>query len=170
MPVQEASRLIERAERTRQEVLQARLLEAQAAFTDDAFDDNMLGDDLDEDLPRLAERVTFVPSSDRLHEGEDDWPDEELLRPDIAQFYLYAPPSPIRGPGRLSPRPTPDVPDDERSTYTYSYAASSSSADMYANGMTTSTHSGIHTHYFEEFNRGRDGGAGERPVPRKLRR
>jgi hypothetical protein len=144
LPVQEASRLIERTERTRQEARQARLAELQAEALmkiqaesmGDVISDNVHGDD----LAWLAEGVSLVPPSPRPPDDDYDWPDDESVRPDIAQFYLYAPPSPSGGAGEVATRLSPDVPDDERSTYTYSYAASSSSVDMRASAMAPPTH------------------------------
>jgi len=68
------------------------------------------------------------------------------VRPDIPQFYLYAPPSPSGGAGLVIKRPSPDVPDDERSTYTFSYSAPST--DMRTSVMTASAQSDVHSYYF----------------------
>jgi len=118
------------------------------------------GDDRDDDLPWLAERVALVPPSPpRDQQQEDDcaWPDDESVRPDTAQFYLYAPPSLSGGTGRVIKHPSPDVPDDERSTYTLSYSASP--AHMRASAMTAPVYSDIHSYYFGEPDRDEGGGS-----------
>jgi hypothetical protein len=111
-------------------------------------------DDEDEgrDLPWLADRVAPMPPSpspsvERTHEDELDWPDDESVRPDVAQFYLYASPSPKGGERQHH---SLDVPDDERSTYTYSFAASLQSADARASGTMPSERSDVLSYYFGE--------------------
>jgi len=159
LSVQGTPRLVER---TRQEALQAHLAEVQAELEaeiqatalGDAVDDDVYGDDRGDDLPRLAERVALEPPPPSRDQEEDGyaWPDEEFVRPDIPQFYLYAPPSPSGGAIK---RPSPDVPDDERSTYTFSYPAPS--AAMRASAVTASMHSDVHSYYFGEADQDGDG-------------
>jgi hypothetical protein len=167
LPGQEAPRPIERTEYTRQEALPVHLAEVQAdlqteiqaATLGDAVGEDVHGDDQDDDLPWLAERVALVPPSplrDQRQEDDRAWPDDESVRPDTAQFYLYAPPSPGGGTGRVAKRPSPDVPDDERSTYSLSY---SSPADMRTSAMTASVYSDIHSYYFGDPDR--DEGSGD---------
>ncbi len=173
MPVQGASRLIERNERMRQEALRTHPAEVQpelqtelqATGLGDPVGDDVHGNGWGDDLLSLAERVALVPPSpprDQRQEANYPWPDEEFVRPDIAQFYLYTPPSPSGSAGGFTKRPSPDVPDDERSTYTYSYPASST--DMRAGTMAASLHSDVHGYYFGEPDRDEDGGA-ERQDP-----
>jgi hypothetical protein len=136
-------------------------MEIQATTLGDAVGDDVHGDDhgQDDDIPWLAERVALVPlSPPRDQQPEDDraWPDDESFRPDAAQFHLYAPPSPSGGAKGFIKRPSPDVPDDERSTYTLSYSASL--ADMRANVMTASVYSDVHSYYFGEPDRDESGG------------
>jgi hypothetical protein len=126
----------------------------------DVISDNVHGDD----LAWLAEGVSLVPPSPQPPDDDYDWPDDESVRPDIAQFYLYAPSSPSGGAGEVVTRLSPDVPHDERSTYTYSYAASSSSVDMRASAMTPPTHLDTHSRYSEEPDEARGSGANERRV------
>ena len=165
LSAQGAPRLVERSQRTRQEALQAHLAEVQAELQaeirptalGDAVDDDGYGDDRGDDLPWLAERVALEPPSPpRDQEGNGyGWPDDESVRPDIPQFYLYAPPSPSGRAGLVIKRPSPDVPDDERSTYTFSYSAQS--ADMRASAMTASVDSDVHSYYFGEADQDGDG-------------
>jgi len=163
--VQGAPRLVERTQRTRQEALQAHLAEVQAELQaeihlGDDVDDDVHGDDRDDDLPWLAERVALEPPSPPRNQEEDGyaWPEDESVRPDIPQFYLYAPPSPA---GLVIKRPSPDVPDDERSTYTFSYSAPS--ADMRRSAMTASVHSDIHSYYFGGADQDGDGDVDDEP-------
>lgn len=160
--------LVERTQRTRQEALQAHLAEVQAELQaeiqatalGDAVDNDTHGDDRDDDIPWLTERVALEPPSPpRDQEDDNAWPDDESVRPDIPQFYLYAPPSPSGGAGVIK-RPSPDVPDDERSTYTFSYSAPS--ANMRASTMTASMDSDVHSYYFGEADQ--DGDGNERPL------
>ncbi|KAI9433167.1 hypothetical protein H4582DRAFT_2082641 [Lactarius indigo] len=151
LPAEEASRLIESTLRARREALLARLAdsEAESHALEVSYGDNGDGDGNDNgdneldvgadendvpDLPWLTEDVPTPPASqppEQQREDEQDWPDDESVRPDIAQFYLNAPSgnSSSGGVGRSEDiiagrRRTPDAPHDERSTYTYSYAAS----------------------------------------------
>ncbi|KAI0247520.1 hypothetical protein BJV78DRAFT_1244607 [Lactifluus subvellereus] len=167
LPVHEASRLIERTERTRQEVLQVRHAAGQAEVPSvtigDVINADVYGDE-NNDLTRPVETVAPMPPSPTLeqtHEEERDWPDDESVRPDVAQFYLYASPSPKEATAHRSP----DVPDDERSTYTYSFARSSPSPpppDMRASTTIPSARSDVLSYYFEELDRDRVGGDRER--------
>jgi len=148
-PVQGAPRLVERTQRTRQEALHAHLTEVQAEIQATALGDDVHGDDRDDDdLPWLAERVALEPPSPPRNQEVDGyaWPEDEPVRPDIPQFYLYAPPSPGGGAGLVIKRPSPDVPDDERSTYTFSYSATST--DMRTSTMTAPMQSDVHSYYF----------------------
>ena len=93
---------------------------------DVGVDDNIVPD-----LQWLAETPMpppLPPPLEQLREEEQDWPDDESVRPDIAQFYLYEPSGNGGGGGDgdvvAGRRRSPDAPHDERSTYTYSYAAS----------------------------------------------
>lgn len=158
LSVQGTSRLVKHTEPTRQEALQAHLAEVEAELQAeiqatalwDAVDDDVHGDDRDDDLPWLAERVALEPPLPPRDQEEDGyaWPDDESVRPDNPQFYLYAPPSLSGGTGLVIKRPSPDVPDDERSTYTFSYSAPS--ADMRAGAVTASMDSDVHSYYFGE--------------------
>ena len=141
LPAEEASRLIESTLRARREALLARLTGSEAesravemSGNGNGYNDFDVGvDDNDvPDLPWLTEAVPTPSSSlppEQQRKDERDWPDDESVRPDIAQFYLYAPSgNSTRGSGGdivAGRRRTPDAPHDERSTYTYSYAASS---------------------------------------------
>jgi hypothetical protein len=166
LPVQEASRLIERTERTRQDVLQKRLAAVQAeaevlsSAAGDVIDDDAY-DDEDDDL-WLADRAPPPPSPslEQAHEDERDWPDDESVRPDVAQFYLYASPGPKGGEREVAAHRLPDVPDDERSTYTYSFAPPSPSVDMRTSATIQSERSDVLSYYFDELNR--DGAAGDK--------
>lgn len=127
--------------RARREVILARLadleVESLAAEMSHNGDGNEFDDGIDDngvpELPWLREAVPApMPLSppEQQREDEQDWPDDESVRPDIAQFYLYAPSD--SGDGDDGPdsgrsviarrRRTPDAPHDERSTYTYSYS------------------------------------------------
>jgi hypothetical protein len=156
LPVQEASRLIERTDRTRQDVLQKRLVTVQAEAQTKVPSGTVgnVVDDEDEDggLPWLADRVPPMPPSslERTHEDELDWPDDESVRPDVAQFYLYASPGHKGGEREATKHHSLDVPDDERSTYTYSFAASLQSADGRASGTIPSERSDVLSYYFDE--------------------
>lgn len=144
LPTEEASRIIESTLRARREALLARLADSEAesrtvemshSGNDDTNGngngDNEFDDDAVPDLPWLTEAVPAPMTSlppEQEHEGEREWPDDESVRPDIAQFYLYAPSGNSSGGGGdvvAGRRRSPDAPHDERSTYTYSYAASS---------------------------------------------
>jgi hypothetical protein len=153
LPVQEASRLIERTDRTRQDVLQKRLITVQAEVPSGTVGTVVNDDGDDGDLPWLVDRVAPMPPSpslERTHEDELDWPDDESVRPDVAQFYLYALPSPKGGEREVTRHHSLDVPDDERSTYTYSFAASLQSADVRASGTVPSERSDVLSYYFDE--------------------
>lgn len=124
--------------------------------------DEVYGDEND-DLTRPVETVAPIPPSPTLeqtHKEERDWPDDESVRPDVAQFYLYASPSPRGGNGEAPAPFSPDVPDDERSTYTYSFARSSPSPDMRASATIPSARSDVLSYYFEELDR--DGAGGDK--------
>lgn len=133
--------------RARREALLARLADSEAESRaaemspgngDDDGNGNEPDVDVDDndvpDLPWLTEYVPTPPASlplEQQREDEQDWPDDESVRPDVAQFYLYAPSgnSSSGGVGGSEDivarrRRTPDAPHDERSTYTDSYAAS----------------------------------------------
>jgi hypothetical protein len=136
-----------------------------AGTVGDATDDEAY-DDEDDDDSWLADRVAVMPPSPSLeqtHEGERDWPDDESVRPDGAQLYLYASPSP-KGNERevTSSYRSPDVPDDERSTYTYSFSAPSPSADMGASATIPPERSDVLSYYFDEPEREEVAGAKER--------
>jgi len=123
--------------RARREALLARLANSEAEGRavetghrgngDNGFDDG----NIVPDLPWLAEGAPTpmppppAPPPEQQHEDEQDWPDDESVRPDIAQFYLYEPTDNINGGGDVVPgrRPSPDAPHDERSTYTYSFSS-----------------------------------------------
>ncbi|KAH9024864.1 hypothetical protein EDB85DRAFT_1894122 [Lactarius pseudohatsudake] len=148
LPAEEASRLIEGTLRARREALLARLADSEAESRaaemspggngDDGGNGNEPEVEVDDndvpDLPWLTEDVPTPPASlplEQQREDEQDWPDDESVRPDVAQFYLYAPSgnSNSGGVGGTEDsvarrRRTPDAPHDERSTYTDSYAAS----------------------------------------------
>ncbi|KAH9047103.1 hypothetical protein EDB84DRAFT_1557901 [Lactarius hengduanensis] len=148
LPAEEASRLIEGTLRARREALLARLANSEAESRaaemnpggngDDDGNGNEPEVDVDDndvpDLPWLTEDVPTPPASlllEQQREDEQDWPDDESVRPDVAQFYLYAPSGNSNSGGVggsedivARRRRTPDAPHDERSTYTDSYAAS----------------------------------------------
>jgi hypothetical protein len=159
LSAQGTPRLVERTEPTRQEALQAHLAQVQAELQaeiqgialGDAVDDDVHEDDLDYDLPWLAERVALeqppTPPRDQEEDGYS-WPDDESVRPDIPQFLFYAPPSPSGSTGLVTKRPSPDVPDDERSTYTFSYSAPS--AAVRTSAVTAPIDSDVHSYYFGE--------------------
>ncbi|KAI0295059.1 hypothetical protein B0F90DRAFT_1919505 [Multifurca ochricompacta] len=163
LPVQDAERIIERTERTRKEALLARQtgarVEESAATMGDDVDDLDVDEVDDDGLPWLTERVAAMspsPSSDQLDEDEQEWPDDESVRPDIAQFYFSAPDGPHASrtytsdtDGGLMVHRLLDVPDDERSTFTYSYAAPSSSADARVSTM-RSVHGRTDTESYSE--------------------
>ena len=122
-PVQEVSRLIERTERRR--------LEAQVGIQPENMDVD-INNDLHDDPPQLTDRVVLVPPSrpSDVQEDEYDWPDDESVRPDIAQFYFYGSPS-SNGitTSRVAPGPSPDEPDDF-STYKFPFVRSFSSENL----------------------------------------
>jgi hypothetical protein len=145
LPVEDVSRLIERTERRR--------LEAQAESVNDATGSDVYGD-----VPHLANRVVLVPPSpphDDSQEDEYDWPDDESVRPDVAQFYFFESPGPNdSAAGRVAPHPSPHEPDD-LSTYKFPFVRSLSSENIPASPMTPSVPSDIHSYYEEA---SRDGG------------
>jgi hypothetical protein len=149
LPVQEVSRLIERTERRR--------LEAQVGIQPESMDDD-ISNDVHDDLPQLTDRVVLVPPSpphSDVQEDEYDWPDDESVRPDVAQFYFYESPSSSGiTTSRVAPGPSPDEPDDF-STYKFPFVRSFSSENLPPSPMTPAVPSGIHSYYFEH---GRDGG------------
>ena len=151
LPEQEISRLIERTERRR--------LEAQMEAQAESVGDN-IGSDVYDDLPQLADRVVLVPPSpplDDSKEDEYDWPDDESVRPDIAQFYFFESPSHSGSPaGRVAARPSPDEPDD-LSTYKFPFVRSLSSENIPASPITPSVPSDIHSYYSEDASRYGDG-------------
>ncbi|KAH9168522.1 hypothetical protein EDB89DRAFT_1909217 [Lactarius sanguifluus] len=141
LPAEEASRLIESTMRARREALLARLADSEEeSRAEMSPGGNGNGPDVDvddndvPDLPWLTEDVPTPPASlplEQQREDEQDWPDDESVRPDVAQFYLYAPSGNsnsggVGGSGNIVARRrrTPDAPHDERSTYTSSYATS----------------------------------------------
>ena len=126
----------------------------------ESMDDDINNDVLD-DLPQLTDRVVLVPPSPPIDVQEDeyDWPDDESVRPDIAQFYFYESPSSSGiTTSRVGPGPSPDEPDD-LSAYKFPFVRSfSSSENLPASPMTPAVPSGIHSYYFEH---GRGGGGGD---------
>ncbi len=142
------SQLIERTERRR--------LESQVEIQPESLDDG----DVHNALPQLTDKVVLVPPlpphSD-VQDDEYDWPDDESVRPDIAQFYFYSNPSGITA-GGAAPRPSPHEPDD-LSTYKFPFVRSFSSENLPSGPMTPAVPSDIHNYYFEE--PGRDGGSEE---------
>lgn len=148
LPVQEVSRLIERTERRR--------LEAQAGLQPESMDDDINNDILD-DLAQLTDRVVLVPPSPHgdVQEDEYDWPDDESVRRDIAQFYFYEPPSSSGiTTSPVAPGPSPDESDD-LSMYKFPFVRSLSSENLPPSPMTPAVPSGIDSYYFEH---GQDGG------------
>ena len=134
------SRLIERTERRR--------LEAQAGIQSESLDDGISNHD---DLPQLTDRVILVPPPPHgdVQEDEYDWPDDESVRPDIAQFYFYESPS-SNGitTSRVAPDPSPNEPDD-LSTYKFPFVRSFSSEHIPPSPMTPGVPSDIHSYYIE---------------------
>ena len=135
LPAEEASRLIESTLRARREALLARLADSEAGIGN--RDSEFVGVDSDNivpDMPWLAEETVPMPPPSPPHEQQredEDWPDDESVRPDIAQFYLYEPDgnrvsASVGGRADIivGRRRSPDAPHDERSTYTYSYTPS----------------------------------------------
>jgi hypothetical protein len=148
LPVQEVSRLIERTERRR--------LEAQVGIQPESMDDDINNDVLD-DLPQLTDRVVLVPPSPHsdIQEDEYDWPDDESVRPDVAQFYFYESPSSSGiTTSRVAPGPSPDE-SHGFSTYKFPFVRSFSSENLPPSPMTPAVPSGIDSYYFEH---GQDGG------------
>lgn len=147
LPVQEVSRLIERTERRR--------LEAQVGIQPESMDDD-INNDVHDDLSQLTDRVVLVPPSPHSDVQEDEyWPDDESVRPDIAQFYFYESPSSSGiTTSRVAPGASPDEPDDF-STYKFPFVRSFSSENLPPSPMTPAVPSGIHSYYFEH---GRGGG------------
>jgi hypothetical protein len=145
LPVEEASRLIESTLRARREALLARLADSEAAeagqsgiFNGDNGFDVGVDDNIVPDLPWLAAETAPMPPPSPLPEQQredEDWPDDESVRPDIAQFYLYEPSGErVSVSGGVEDmiagrRRSPDAPHDERSTYTYSYTPSTTGGD-----------------------------------------
>jgi hypothetical protein len=143
--VEEASRLIESTLRARREALLARLADSEAAeagqsgiFNGDNGFDVGVDDNIVPDLPWLAAETAPMPPPSPLPEQQredEDWPDDESVRPDIAQFYLYEPSGErVSVSGGVEDmiagrRRSPDAPHDERSTYTYSYTPSTTGGD-----------------------------------------
>ncbi|KAH9007859.1 hypothetical protein EDB83DRAFT_2460129 [Lactarius deliciosus] len=127
LPAEEASRLIEGTLRARREALLARLADSGAESRaaemspggngDDDGNSNEPDVDVDDndvpDLPWLKEDVPTPPAAKTNKTG----PDDESVRPDVAQFYLYAP-SGNSNSGGVGGR------EEIRSTYTSSFAAS----------------------------------------------
>jgi hypothetical protein len=146
LPVQEVSRLIERTERRR--------LEAQVGIQPESMDD-VMDDDVLDNLPQLTDRVVLVPPSHGdVQEDEYDWPDDESVRPDIAQFYFYESPSSSGiTTSRVAPGPSPDEPDD-LSTYKFPFVRSFSSENFPPSPMTQAVPSGIDSYYFEHGSHG----------------
>ena len=143
LPVQEVSRLIERTERRR--------LEAQVGVQPESMDDDINNDVLD-DMPQLTDRVVLVPPSPHsdVQEDEYDWPDNESVRPDIAQFYFYESPSSSGiTANRVAPGPSPGEHDD-LSMYKFPFVRSFSSENHPPSPMTPAVPSGIDSYYFED--------------------
>lgn len=149
LPVQEASRLIERTERRR--------LGAQTEMPAESVDD-AINSDVYDDLSQLSNRVVLVspsPPHDDSQEDEFDWPDDESVRPDIAQFYFFETSSPGGGGvGRIAPL-SPDEPDD-LSKFKFPFVRSFPSENIPASPITPSVPSDIHSYYSE--GPGRDAG------------
>lgn len=132
--------------RARREALLARLADSEVVEAghsgigngDNGFDAGV-DDNVVPDLPWLAPETAPMPPPspppEQQREDEQDWPDDESVRPDIAQFYLYEPSgnrvSASSGGGDVvaGRRRSPDAPHDERSTYTYSYTPSTAGGD-----------------------------------------
>ena len=94
------------------------------------------------------------PHSD-VQEDEYDWPDDESVRPDIAQFYFYEPPSSSGiTTSRVALGPSPNEPDD-LSTYKFPFFRSFSSENIPPSPMMPAVPSDIHNYYIEH---GRDVG------------
>ena len=136
LPAEEASRLIETTLRARREALLARLADSGTGNRDSEFV-GVDNDNIVPDMPWLAAETAPMPPPspppEEQREVEEDWPDDESVRPDIAEFYLYEPDgnrvsASIGGRADIvaGRRRSPDAPHDERSTYTYSYTPSTS--------------------------------------------
>ncbi len=117
-----------------------------------------INSDVHDDLPQLTDRVV-LPRGD-VQEDVYDWPDNESVRPDIAQFYFYESPSPGITAGQVAPRPSPDEPTD-LSTYKFPFVRSFSSEYLPSSPMMPAVPSDIHSYYFEEPSRDGGGKDGE---------
>lgn len=167
LPAEEASRLIESTLRARREALLARLADSEAAEAgpsgigndDNGFDVGVDGS-IVPDLPWLAAETSPMPPPspppEQQREDEQDWPDDESVRPDIAQFYLYEPSGErVSVSGGVEEmisgrRRSPDAPHDERSSYTYSYTPSTVGGDARGD---------VESYYFGDPDTTSDGGA-----------
>jgi hypothetical protein len=119
--------------------------------------DDDINNDVPDDLSQLTDRVVLVPPPPHsdVQEDEYDWPDDESVRQDIAQFYFYASPSPSGiTTSRVAPGPSPDESDD-LSMYKFPFVRSFSSENLPPSPMTPAVPSGIDSYYFDH---GRDGG------------
>jgi hypothetical protein len=116
-----------------------------------------ISNDVHDDLPQLTDGVVLVPPSpphSDVQEDEYDWPDDESVRPDIAQFYFYESPSSSGvTTSRVAPGPSPDGPND-LSVYKFPFVRSFSSENLPPSPMTPAVPSSIHSYYVEQ---GRDG-------------
>jgi hypothetical protein len=120
--------------------------------------DDAINSDVYDDLSQLSNRVVLVspsPPHDDSQEDEFDWPDDESVRPDIAQFYFFETSSPGGGGvGRIAPL-SPDEPDD-LSKFKFPFVRSFPSENIPASPITPSVPSDIHSYYSE--GPGRDAG------------
>ena len=87
------------------------------------------------------------PHSD-VQEDEYDWPDDESVRPDIAQFNFYeSPNSSGITTSRVAPGPSPNEPDN-LSTYKFPFFQSLSSENVRPSPMMPAVPSDIHSYYY----------------------
>lgn len=116
--------------------------------------DDDINSDIHDELPQLTDRVILVPPPPHgdVQEDEYDWPDDESVRQDIAQFYFYESPS---SSGITTSRVASGSSPNDLSTYKFPFVRSFSSENLPPSPMTPAVPSDIHSYYIEH---GQDGG------------